>query len=388
MLARVGPFEDVAETIVERTAELLSADVTVVDSRGTIVASNRKIEVGRPFNPAARESIDVPLQLPSGTGTVVVTPRNVEEVISPRLTRIVVDLLVSQATVVDRLPNKHAIKNKLIHDLLNGEFESEAAVLREAQVLGMDLTQPRQVLLIGAGEYIFRRRHGKEPDEARMWQRAQVIIGAVMDFFELPSDTICAYIGDGDVAVLKASNRRNLERWASIGTEPQANGNPSWANLDAIKRAAEALLVYLRGVTHTSLSIGIGRYHPGLGGLAGSWADAQAALSIGRRIVGSNRIHCLDSLGVAAFVGVADETTKIDLARYLLSPLETEPDLLRTLESFFAHNCSPSATARALCVHRNTLTYRLDKIASLTGLDPRTFEEAVQIRLAMVLRSL
>ena len=41
-----------------------------------------------------------------------------------------------------------------------------------------------------------------------------------------------------------------------------------------------------------------------------------------------------------------------------------------------------------LSIHRNTLSYRLDKIASLTGLDPRRFDDAVQIRLAVVLRSL
>ena len=39
----------------------------------------------------------------------------------------------------------------------------------------------------------------------------------MVEFFELPNDTICAYIGDGEIAVLKASNRRNLTRWVSDG---------------------------------------------------------------------------------------------------------------------------------------------------------------------------
>ena len=46
------------------------------------------------------------------------------------------------------------------------------------------------------------------------------------------------------------------------------------------------------------------------------------------------------------------------------------------------------AAARALGIHRNTLSYRLDKIASLTGLDARRFDAAVQIRLALLLRAL
>jgi carbohydrate diacid regulator len=54
---------------------------------------------------------------------------------------------------------------------------------------------------------------------------------------------------------------------------------------------------------------------------------------------------------------------------------------------FFEENCSPSLSSRRLSIHRNTLSYRLDKITSLTGLDPRQFDQAVQIRLALLLRS-
>ncbi|HEY9662956.1 MAG TPA: helix-turn-helix domain-containing protein, partial [Allocoleopsis sp.] len=126
----------------------------------------------------------------------------------------------------------------------------------------------------------------------------------------------------------------------------------------------------------------------GLQGLAKSYEDARVALSLGSRLLGCNRVHCLAELGIAAFVGVADETTKIDLAKYLLSPLDQDPELLSTLDVFFAENCCPSSTAKKLSIHRNTLSYRLDKITSLTGLEPRKFDDAVQMRLSLLLRSL
>lgn len=68
--------------------------------------------------------------------------------------------------------------------------------------------------------------------------------------------------------------------------------------------------------------------------------------------------------------------------------LDRDPELLKTLSVFFAHDLSPGETAAALAIHRNTLRYRLDKITSLTGLDPRRFDDAVQIRAALLLRSL
>jgi carbohydrate diacid regulator len=55
---------------------------------------------------------------------------------------------------------------------------------------------------------------------------------------------------------------------------------------------------------------------------------------------------------------------------------------------FFAEDCCNAPTAGRLAIHRNTLSYRLDKITSLTGLDPRHFDHAVQIRLALVVRAL
>ena len=123
-------------------------------------------------------------------------------------------------------------------------------------------------------------------------------------------------------------------------------------------------------------------------GLAQSYQDARAALSLGCRFRDRNQVHCLDRLGIAAFIGVADEQTKIELATYLLSPLNHEPELLTTLDAFFAEDCCPSLTASRLSIHRNTLSYRLDKITSLTGLDPRRFDDAVQIRLALLMRRL
>jgi carbohydrate diacid regulator len=218
-------------------------------------------------------------------------------------------------------------------------------------------------------------------------RRSQLIIGSVVDFFHLPNDTICAYIGEGEVAILKASSSNALDAWVGHEGEPLPL-SPSWANLTALKRAGAGLLSRLRNDTRSDVTLGIGRYHPGIRGLSRSYSDARAALLLGRRFQGQNRVHCLDGLGIAAFVGVSDEATKIDLATHLLSPIAHEPELLQTLEAYFAHDCSPTTTAHSLSIHRNTLAYRLDKITLLTGLDPRRFDDAVQMRLALTLRAL
>jgi carbohydrate diacid regulator len=394
-------FERVALAVTERTAELLCARVWVCDERGTIIASSdgnvdwSPLAAGEQSQHASH--LRVPLYLGAQSGEVVVaTPAN-GEVISPRLARVLVELVINQAIVAMTVPNQQELKSRFIHDLLIGSAGNDANILRKGHILGMDLSLPRAVILIDATDYILVP-NGIDPykaSEARMRRRAQLIIASVVNFFHLPSDTICAYIGGGEVVILKASSTQDLIAWTDQNEPSAANGHdkidqpsPSWANLTALKRAAAALLVRLRHDTNAAINIGIGRYHPGVHGLARSYQDARAALSLGRHFHGHNRCHCLDGLGIAAFIGVSDERTKIDLARHLLSPLDHEPDLLETLDVFFQEECSPTATRSRLAIHRNTLSYRLSKVASLTGLDPRHFDDAVQIRLALLLSSL
>jgi carbohydrate diacid regulator len=286
-----------------------------------------------------------------------------------------------------RLPVRQ--KNRLIFELLHGISRPEHSVMAEARSLHMDLTQPRAVILVDASDYILgpiaEAVEAEQQFGARV--RSREVVSSIVSFFMLPHEAICADLGDGVIAVLKASNSRNLDGWLDEVT-PEFLAAPSWANLTALKRAANDLLAKLIATTGESVSIGIGRYHSGNSGLATSFTDARTALTLGRRIHGPNRVHCLDDLGIGAFVGLNDEGMKAELAHHLLSPLDHDPELLKTLTVFFTTNCSMTETAQILGLHRNTLAYRLAKVASATGLDPRHFDDAVQIRIALVLRNL
>ncbi|HUC20409.1 MAG TPA: helix-turn-helix domain-containing protein, partial [Candidatus Polarisedimenticolaceae bacterium] len=71
-------------------------------------------------------------------------------------------------------------------------------------------------------------------------------------------------------------------------------------------------------------------------------------------------------------------------SRELLERLGQSDGIIQTLESFFSHNMGLTQTASELGIHRNTLVYRLDRIAETLQLDPRTFDDAVQIKLAIL----
>jgi carbohydrate diacid regulator len=390
-----GSQFDQAAAIAHRAGELLGAYVSILDEQGVTIATGGPVSGLRPIRTTDdsddEQFLRFPVVIDDRQCQIVVPGACNGEAIPQRLARAVIELIVSQTAVVERLPNQADLRNQFVHDLLRGEIGDEARVRREGQILGIDLTRPRAVILIDAADYILpgRDKAGAIEEESELRRasfRTRLVIAEIVRFFRLPSDAICAYIGDGEIAVLKASSSQDLAVWTQ--EEGITGSSPSWSNLAALRRAASELLQRLRADMSGAISVGIGRYHPGIRGLARSYEDARVALSLGRRFQPGSQVHSLDQLGIAAFVGISDESTKADLARHLLSPLDHEQDLLETLAAFFDEDCCPSSTAGKIPIHRNTLSYRLDKITSLTGLDPRRFDDAVQIRLALVLRSL
>jgi carbohydrate diacid regulator len=384
-------FNQVAQLLAKKLSSLLQTAVFVSDAKQMVVAS-RHWKTHLPYDrngfdyPLHSENfLRLPLHFQDQVGEVKIAPGLDGETLSPRHAQAFIDLVLSQ--VADPpVEEQQLYKNQVISNLLHGHFSDERIAFEQAHSLDIDFSPPRAVILIDATDFISSSNSGKNASSYAFQHYSQLIIDSIVTFFNLPDDTICADLGAGQFAVLKASDSKNLDPWATHSLANTDDLCSSWTNLDALKRAGNALLKRLRTETGAAISVGIGRYHPGLLGLARSYQDAQVALRLGRQFNGQNRVYCLDDLGIAAFACVADERTKVELALHLLSPLDNEPELINTLNVFFNENCALSLTAKRLCIHRNTLTYRLEKITSLTGLDPRHFDEAVQIRLALLLQ--
>jgi carbohydrate diacid regulator len=382
--------------VAHRLSSLLQAAVLISDAKEVVVASRQSD--GQPSaqgqsgqgrrgddRPSAGHSLKLPFHVQDQVGEIHIESFGNGENLSPKLVQAFIDLMINQIAY-PTFPDRQIYKNQIIANLLNGQIKDESMALQQASLLGIDFAPPRAVILIDSTD-IYRSNHLMGEFSSDNQQRySQTIVNSIVAFFNLPDDTICADLGGGQFAVLKASDTKNLSPWATEALTPAAVLSSSWTNLEALKRAGNALLERLREDMGTTVCVGIGRYHPGILGLTRSYQDARMALRLGRQFSGENRVYCLDDLGIAAFACVADERTKIDLALHLLSPLDNEPELINTLEVFFSEDCALSTTAKQLCIHRNTLTYRLEKITSLTGLDPRRFDEAVRIRLALLLK--
>ena len=65
-------------------------------------------------------------------------------------------------------------------------------------------------------------------------------------------------------------------------------------------------------------------------------------------------------------------------------PGDFDEEIVSTVNKFFENNLNVSETSRQLFIHRNTLVYRVEKLQKSTGLDVRTFDDALTFKIAMM----
>ncbi|WP_326413376.1 helix-turn-helix domain-containing protein [Amycolatopsis sp. H20-H5] len=97
--------------------------------------------------------------------------------------------------------------------------------------------------------------------------------------------------------------------------------------------------------------------------------SGQYPIAVAAGAFGRSREGCRELDTPVEYAARADSTVAERLIR-IIAPLTAQPSLMKTLEVFIADEGNRSRTACVLGVHRSTLDYRLNRIATLTGRDP------------------
>ena len=133
--------------------------------------------------------------------------------------------------------------------------------------------------------------------------------------------------------------------------------------------------------------VGVGETYLGsatVSSLRRSYREALYAARHGGRAKPGTGVFDLRSLGPAGFLAPT-APGRLRLARQLLAPLLGSPAVLHTVRHFLDADLSLGATAERSGLHRHTIRHHLLRAQELTGLDPRRLDDAVQLRLAMLL---
>jgi len=118
-----------------------------------------------------------------------------------------------------------------------------------------------------------------------------------------------------------------------------------------------------------------------------SYKEARLALDVGKIFSEDEEIVAYNTLGIGRLI----YQLPIPLCKMFIkeifddkSPDDFDEETLTTINKFFENSLNVSETSRQLYIHRNTLVYRLDKLQKSTGLDLRTFEDAITFKIALM----
>ncbi|MDO5702864.1 MAG: helix-turn-helix domain-containing protein [Lachnospiraceae bacterium] len=137
-----------------------------------------------------------------------------------------------------------------------------------------------------------------------------------------------------------------------------------------------------------SARVGISPPTDSLSDMPEAFRNAVLSLEIGSIFSSSESVLFYNRLGLGRLIHDLPLTSCNLFLREVFgdfSPEDFDEETTAIIHAFFDNNLNISETARQLYVHRNTLVYRLEKLHQLTGLDLRIFDDALTLKLALMI---
>lgn len=161
------------------------------------------------------------------------------------------------------------------------------------------------------------------------------------------------------------------------------------------RRLARALFDRLSlQFSHLPLRIGVGRSADGAAGLIQSIHEAAQALLLSKQIHDMEPVSYYGDMGLFRLLLPLQGTDVLrkfydeTLSALAVYDERQQTNLVETLAAYFANHGNLSRTAEVLFVHRNTLLYRMERIAAIVGHDLDDPEFRLMLQVAFKVRQL
>ncbi|UUQ64780.1 helix-turn-helix domain-containing protein [Pseudomonas fuscovaginae UPB0736] len=355
---------DLAQDIVDRTMAILPYNVNVMDSQGLILGSGEQERINTRHEGA---------QLVLANGRVVEIDVQTAKCLKGVQPGINLPLLHDQRLIgvlgitgdPDQL-RTYAELVRMTAEMLVGQRHQQAEQQWRRQRCD-DLL----ALLLGDG--------GDSPrlvDEARqMGLKPQ--LSRIPCLFELEP-------GQGTDALIAWLQSRYPDSWCFSASPVSL----LWCRPATVVLDEQRLLEKLDGLGWQVLRVAVGGQADGLAGLRRCYRRVSDLLGYGREVLPSSRVLPLNRYRLPAMLW---RYRTDDALEELLKPLhkvlarDSNGQLLSTLRSWCEHDGQSQACAEALGIHRNSLRYRMERIAELSGVDPMRLDGLLALYLGVQL---
>ena len=266
---------------------------------------------------------------------------------------------------------KKTYQRDIIHNILNGLLSSKEMTEAAAQ-LGMKESDTYRVVDFHTIKKNVQRKYTKE-----QLHEVGVIVGELM--YLLPDALIY----------------RNMDQIVMI---QQVDSNQT--ELEYQKEMEEVEDVIQRSILYrkkdTDFQIGIGKSVEGYQRLKESYHEASRAIKyieIIRQVTGDKNKSVVQysNLGFFQIFGKVDDMTELErcipetLKKLYLYDDEHKGELITTLQMYLRNNQSIKKTASAMFVHYRTISYRLEKIKQISGINFDNANEVLAVSNGLII---
>lgn len=162
----------------------------------------------------------------------------------------------------------------------------------------------------------------------------------------------------------------------------------NWAELsESIRSFLKQMQILIKQYVHRTISFGVSLTGCLISHLHEGYSEASDALQSGHLSSRSEYIQFYQAKDVSDLLKLIprkDLTTFYELHLHpLYEQSQADPSLLHTLSVYLETHCHISETAKRLCVHRNTVIYRLEKCEELLRISLKDPNATLPLRLAL-----
>ena len=263
-----------------------------------------------------------------------------------------VEILIRENSEQDEKRLKTRVVSRFLEDWIlgNGLLKSQALAER-GYTLGIDISLPRRVMVVSVRKL---EKYISTADGQKLIEQIENDISSVVEY--IPTNMILRNTGRQIILVKQCADTQ-------------------------IRELAERLSGMVLERYHIKLAIGIdGKSED----IPPAYSQANRAWRSAR--ISSSNIRSYDQVTLELFAGDISKQMKIAYIHKLFQNCTYEElsGWIDILEAYFAAEGSLTSAADALYIHKNTLTYKLKKLAELTGYDVRLISNAPVFYMAML----
>ncbi|MGG1319376.1 sugar diacid recognition domain-containing protein [Priestia megaterium] len=356
--------KELAQKIVCRTMEIIDCNINVMNEKGVIIGSGDKKRINHIHEGAlmvlkngssyeitqqqadslrgAKPGVNLPIFF-NGEIVGVVGLTGLPEQIRNygELVCMAAEMIFQEMILIEEIQWDERLKEELVHQLLQQEDPLDSLFFDRANRFDINLYLPRVALIVTADN-----RHE--------------VMKLVKKY--IANSDLYAMLPDG-VVLLKSIEAGSAKSYAE--------------QLEKQLRASDF-----------PYKLSAGSVQADFKGLHVSYQQAKDALAVGSKLHPEVSFYCYSDYQIPVLLRQrADFQENHDLLYHYekLKEYDRKKELIETLTVYIEENGEGSTAAKKLFIHRNTLSYRLDKIQSITGKDPRKVKDLLELYVALLL---